>query len=154
MIFCNIWGFSIFNSVRLIIWFLELRFYECCQSCFFVNNIMPLYEIIVFVNFSMGFYNFYIFAKQHYEKLANKIVPLTNTVYHHYCVYLKYNYLYGQSVVLINIQTRFVIMKSYDFLNRKKRKDYWFLVNRYTSLNNHFLILKANELTEKKHFST
>ena len=36
MIFCNICSFFIFANVRLIIWFLKLRFHECCQSCFYI----------------------------------------------------------------------------------------------------------------------
>ncbi len=32
MIFCTICIFSILVNIRLIIWYLELRFYECCHS--------------------------------------------------------------------------------------------------------------------------
>ncbi len=42
MIFCNICSHSIFVNIRLIIWFLELRFDECCHSCSYIIQIQIL----------------------------------------------------------------------------------------------------------------
>ncbi len=38
--FCNICSLSILVNIRLIIWCPELRFYECCYSCFFAFNFL------------------------------------------------------------------------------------------------------------------
>ena len=57
MIFCNIYSYSIYVNVRLIYWFLELRFYECCNS-FSISSFLFKYKCISFVHSCFHMFSF------------------------------------------------------------------------------------------------
>ncbi len=75
MIFCNIYSYSIFVNVRLIIWFLEIRFCECYHSCFF-TLLFVLWKYFSYGLIKVQLINFtkwYVIAKLQ-NSAANQVI--------------------------------------------------------------------------------
>ncbi len=62
MIFCNICCLSILVNIRLIIWYIELRFYECCHSCYIDNISLKGFMLSILLHASSP-YKFFVHSK-------------------------------------------------------------------------------------------
>ena len=62
------WILEDYFNIRLIIWFVELRFYECCHSCF-----------SVFISINIRIFIIFIFKQNHSTLVMDKIKKFTWT---------------------------------------------------------------------------